>query len=75
MNPEVFFRPNFGLFARSQPSASHWAVERFVHPDEFEELERYGDEIGFKHVISGPMVGRTTTPISSLTAIAFFWVA
>ncbi len=39
-----------------QPSASHLAVERFVHPDEFDELARYGDEIGFKHVASGPMV-------------------
>lgn len=39
-----------------QPSASHLAVERFVHPDEFDELARFGDEIGFKHVASGPMV-------------------
>ncbi len=39
-----------------QPSASHLAVERFVHPDEFDELARYGDAIGFKHVASGPMV-------------------
>lgn len=39
-----------------QPSASHLAVERFVHPDEFDELARYGDEIGFTHVASGPMV-------------------
>lgn len=39
-----------------QPSRSHLPVERFVHPDEFKELEEYGYEIGFSHVASGPMV-------------------
>jgi len=39
-----------------QPSAAHLAVERYVHPDEFDELAVYGDSIGFSHVASGPMV-------------------
>ena len=39
-----------------QPSLSHLPVERFMHPDEFKELEVYGYEIGFEHVASGPMV-------------------
>lgn len=39
-----------------QPSKDHLAVERFVHPDEFEELKRYGDSLGFTHVASGPLV-------------------
>ena len=39
-----------------QPSKAHLAVERYVHPDEFDELAVYGDEIGFSHVASGPMV-------------------
>ncbi len=39
-----------------QPSKAHLAVERFVHPDEFDELAVYGDSIGFSHVASGPMV-------------------
>ena len=39
-----------------QPSKSHLAVERYVHPDEFDELAVYGDSIGFSHVASGPMV-------------------
>lgn len=39
-----------------QPSAAHLAVERFVHPTEFDELARYGEELGFSHVASGPMV-------------------
>ncbi len=39
-----------------QPSSSHLAVERFVHPTEFDALARLGDELGFSHVASGPMV-------------------
>jgi lipoic acid synthetase len=39
-----------------QPSRDHLAVERFVHPDEFDELSRAGHELGFHHVASGPLV-------------------
>ncbi|MCL4136588.1 UNVERIFIED_CONTAM: hypothetical protein GTU68_033922 [Idotea baltica] len=39
-----------------QPSASHLAVERFVHPTEFDDLATFGYELGFSHVASGPMV-------------------
>jgi lipoic acid synthetase len=39
-----------------QPSRDHLAVERFAHPDEFDELARVGDELGFHHVASGPLV-------------------
>lgn len=39
-----------------QPSRDHLPVERFVHPDEFAELARLGQEMGFSHVASGPMV-------------------
>jgi len=39
-----------------QPSLDHLAVERFVTPDEFKELEEVGYEMGFSHVASGPMV-------------------
>lgn len=39
-----------------QPSKDHLKVERFVHPDEFDELSIFGDELGFKHVASGPLV-------------------
>ena len=35
-----------------QPSKDHLKVERFVHPDEFDELRVFGDELGFKHVAS-----------------------
>lgn len=39
-----------------QPSRNHLPVDRFVHPDEFAEYARIGDEMGFHHVASGPMV-------------------
>ena len=39
-----------------QPSKHHLAVERFVHPDEFEELGGLAKQMGFKRVASGPMV-------------------
>ena len=39
-----------------QPSRDHLAVERWVHPDEFRELEQIGRELGFDQVASGPLV-------------------
>jgi lipoic acid synthetase len=39
-----------------QPSRFHLAVERFVKPEEFDELGAYATSIGFKNVASAPMV-------------------
>jgi len=39
-----------------QPSKQHLPIERYVTPDEFAELKRYGLEIGFRWVESGPLV-------------------
>lgn len=39
-----------------QPSLHHLPVERFVTPEEFEELGRDGEAMGFDNVASGPMV-------------------
>jgi len=39
-----------------QPSREHLALERFVTPQEFDELAVLGKKMGFKHVASGPMV-------------------
>ena len=39
-----------------QPSKKHLPIERYYHPDEFEELKEFGLEIGFKWVESGPLV-------------------
>ena len=39
-----------------QPSRAHLPVERFVTPDEFDELKVYGDSLGFSNVASAPLV-------------------
>ena len=40
-----------------QPSGQHLALDRYVTPDVFVELRRYGeDELGFAHVEAGPLV-------------------
>jgi lipoic acid synthetase len=39
-----------------QPSRHHLPVARYVHPDEFERLRVLGEQLGFSHVASGPMV-------------------
>lgn len=39
-----------------QPDAEHLPIERYVHPDEFAEFKRKGEEMGFKHVEAGPLV-------------------
>ncbi len=39
-----------------QPSRNHLAVERFVTPEEFDELGEQAKAMGFKHVASGPLV-------------------
>jgi len=39
-----------------QPSLHHLPVERFVTPEEFEQLGREGEAMGFANVASGPMV-------------------
>jgi lipoic acid synthetase len=39
-----------------RPSGGHMPVARFYTPDEFAELRRLGDSLGFRHVESGPLV-------------------
>ncbi len=39
-----------------QPSPSHLAVDRFVHPDEFAEYTEYAESIGFEQAACGPLV-------------------
>ena len=39
-----------------QPTREHLPVVRFVHPNEFAEYKRLGEQMGFKHVESGPLV-------------------
>ena len=39
-----------------QPTRQHLPVDRFVHPDTFEELRVQGMELGLLHVEAGPLV-------------------
>lgn len=39
-----------------QPSRHHLPVDRFVSPEEFDELGDYARDLGFTNVASGPMV-------------------
>ena len=39
-----------------RPSLKHIPIDRFYTPAEFEELRLAGEEMGFKHVASGPLV-------------------
>jgi lipoic acid synthetase len=39
-----------------QPTREHLPIERYVHPDEFAEFKRRGEQMGFKHVEAGPLV-------------------
>lgn len=39
-----------------RPTMNHLPVDRFYHPNEFRELKRIGEALGFKHVESGPLV-------------------
>jgi lipoic acid synthetase len=39
-----------------QPTPAHLPLERWVHPDEFAEFKRLGEQMGFRHVEAGPLV-------------------
>jgi lipoic acid synthetase len=39
-----------------QPTLEHLPIDRYIHPDEFAEFKRLGEEMGFKHVEAGPLV-------------------
>jgi lipoic acid synthetase len=39
-----------------QPTAQHLPVERWVHPDEFNNWKTRGEAKGIRHVESGPLV-------------------
>jgi lipoyl synthase len=38
------------------PSKNHLPIERYVHPTEFADLERFARDAGITHVVSGPLV-------------------
>jgi len=39
-----------------QPTREHLPIVRYVHPDEFAEYKSLGEQMGFAHVESGPLV-------------------
>jgi lipoic acid synthetase len=39
-----------------RPSPQHLPILRYVSPEEFAELKRFGYDMGFQHVESGPLV-------------------
>ncbi|HSM56653.1 MAG TPA: lipoyl synthase [Candidatus Sulfomarinibacteraceae bacterium] len=39
-----------------QPSRKHLPIDRYYRPNEFEELRKIGEELGFRWVESGPLV-------------------
>ena len=39
-----------------RPSKKHVAISRWYTPEEFQDLRRQGEGLGFKHVASGPLV-------------------
>jgi len=39
-----------------RPTLRHLPVDRYVHPDEFKEIENLAYNIGFDYVVSGPLV-------------------
>ncbi|PKM96337.1 MAG: lipoyl synthase [Firmicutes bacterium HGW-Firmicutes-1] len=38
------------------PTKQHYPIERYVHPNEFEEIKKHALKMGFLHVASGPLV-------------------
>jgi lipoic acid synthetase len=39
-----------------QPSVNHLTVEKFYTPEEFEDIKKFCENLGFKGVASGPFV-------------------
>jgi lipoic acid synthetase len=47
---------NLTLGQYLQPTLKHLPVREFVRPEQFEKLKRVGEELGFGHIASGPLV-------------------
>jgi lipoic acid synthetase len=39
-----------------QPSKKHLPVKEFITPEQFAKYEKFGLQLGFRHVESGPLV-------------------
>jgi lipoyl synthase len=38
-----------------RPTAAHLPVARWLRPEEFDDLRRYGERLGFAHVQASPL--------------------
>jgi lipoyl synthase len=54
-----------------QPHARRLPIERYVTPQEFEEIRREGEEIGFSRVESGPLVRSSYHARRALSPLTF----
>lgn len=52
-----------------RPSPSHLPVERYLPPEEFAELERAGEDMGFGAVVAGPFVRSSYKAGSAITEL------
>ncbi len=54
-----------------QPHARRLPIERYVTPQEFEEIRREGEELGFSRVESGPLVRSSYHARRALSPLTF----
>ena len=54
-----------------RPSAQHLPVVRYYHPEEFAELKRQGEALGFVHVEAGPLVRSSYHAASQAATVAY----
>ncbi len=52
------------------PSPKHLPVSRYYHPDEFSELKKIGEGMGFSHVEAGPLVRSSYEAHKQMKSIA-----
>jgi len=45
-----------GQYLRPRDSVRHWPVQRYVAPQDFERFQKWGLDLGFRHVFSAPLV-------------------
>ncbi len=58
-----------------QPSRRHLPVEKYWHPDEFEEFKRLGLAMGFKWMESGPLVRSSYKAEHQARALSKRWAS
>lgn len=56
-----------------QPSRHHLPIARYTTPEEFAEFKRYGLELGFKWVESGPLVRSSYHAVEQVRALSPFF--